>query len=200
MPFVLDASTTACWAFQDEQHPDADAALERMRTDQAIAPSLWWFEIRNILIVNERRKRLSEADTAAFLRDLAVFSVEIDITPETDEVLRLDVPRIVETAMERQIIERHSGIPDREDGRIAVVESGLKCAAGDPRENGEAPVLEIEVVGVCSRAHEPLARRTIGISSHLCHRDSPEGIGDSEFIDDRRIRRDRGHHGTLAAA
>ncbi|HVW78393.1 MAG TPA: type II toxin-antitoxin system VapC family toxin [Alloacidobacterium sp.] len=89
MPFVLDASTTACWAFQDEQHPDADAALERMRTDQAIAPSLWWFEIRNILIVNERRKRLSEADTAAFLRDLAVFSVEIDITPETDEVLRL---------------------------------------------------------------------------------------------------------------
>ena len=89
MPFVLDASTTACWVFQDEQHPQADIALTRMRTDQAIAPSLWWFEIRNILIVNERRKRLSEADTAAFLRDLAAFSIEIDLIPETNEVLRL---------------------------------------------------------------------------------------------------------------
>ena len=24
MAFVLDASITACWAFQDEDHPDAD--------------------------------------------------------------------------------------------------------------------------------------------------------------------------------
>jgi predicted nucleic acid-binding protein len=89
MPFVLDASVTASWAFRDEQHPHADLALARMRTDRAIAPSLWWFEVRNILVVNERRKRLSEADTAAFLRDLAAFAVDLDITPESDEVLRL---------------------------------------------------------------------------------------------------------------
>ncbi len=45
MPFVLDASITACWAFQDESHPDADMAFIRIRTDEAFVPSLWWFEV-----------------------------------------------------------------------------------------------------------------------------------------------------------
>jgi predicted nucleic acid-binding protein len=89
MPFVLDASVTASWAFRDEQHPHADLALERIRSDQAIAPSLWWFEVRNILIVSERRKRLTESDTATFLRDFATLPIDLDITPETNEVLRL---------------------------------------------------------------------------------------------------------------
>lgn len=89
MPFVVDASVTACWAFKDEDHPVADAALERLRTDEGLAPALWWFEVRNILIVNERRKRLTEADSAAFLRDLARLRVVLDRTPQESETLRL---------------------------------------------------------------------------------------------------------------
>lgn len=89
MPFVLDASITACWAFHDEDHPLADAALTRIRTDQAVAPTLWWFEVRNILIVNERRKRIREVATAAFLRDITTLAIDLDITPETNEILRL---------------------------------------------------------------------------------------------------------------
>lgn len=89
MPFVLDASVTACWAFKDEDHPVADAALERLRTDEALAPALWWFEVRNILVANERHKRLAEADSAAFLRDLARLRVLLDRTPQESEVLRL---------------------------------------------------------------------------------------------------------------
>ena len=64
MPFVLDASVAACWAFDDEDHPVAALALERIRADEARVPSLWWFEVRNTLIVNERRGRLTESDTA----------------------------------------------------------------------------------------------------------------------------------------
>ena len=66
MPFVLDASIAACWAFADEDHPVAALALERMRMDVALVPSLWWFELRNTLIVSERRGRLTETDTALF--------------------------------------------------------------------------------------------------------------------------------------
>ena len=54
IPFVLDASVAACWAFDDEDHPVAALARERIRTDEARVPSLWWFEVRNTLIVNER--------------------------------------------------------------------------------------------------------------------------------------------------
>lgn len=81
MPFVLDASIAACWAFDDEDHPAAAAALERLRADDAVAPSLWWFEVRNTLIVNERRGRLTEADTITFLRELSRLGVRIDRTP-----------------------------------------------------------------------------------------------------------------------
>jgi hypothetical protein len=61
MTFVLDASITACWAFQDEDHPDASLAFDQMRAEEAVAPCLWWFEVRNILIVNERRADLTPA-------------------------------------------------------------------------------------------------------------------------------------------
>ncbi|MBI4875036.1 MAG: type II toxin-antitoxin system VapC family toxin [Acidobacteria bacterium] len=89
MPFVLDASVTLCWAFCDEDHPVAGRALARIRTEEAVVPSLWWFEVRNILIVNERRKRLTESDTAAFLRDLSRLCIRQDRDPDEAEVLRL---------------------------------------------------------------------------------------------------------------
>jgi predicted nucleic acid-binding protein len=52
-------------------------------------PSLWWFEIRNILVINERRKRITLSDTSAFLRDLSMLSIRIDRYPEEASVLRL---------------------------------------------------------------------------------------------------------------
>jgi predicted nucleic acid-binding protein len=89
MPFVLDASIPACWAFQDEQDPRADAAYVRIKTEEAVVPSLWWFEIRNILVVSERRKRITESDTGVFLRNLAGLRIRIDREPEEGAVLRL---------------------------------------------------------------------------------------------------------------
>ena len=89
MPFVLDASIPACWALLDEEDPRADTAFARMKSDEAVVPSLWWFEIRNILVVNERRRRITESDTAVFLRDLAGLRVRVDREPDESVVLRL---------------------------------------------------------------------------------------------------------------
>lgn len=89
MPFVLDASIAACWAFQDEEHPHADMALVRIRIEEAVVPGIWWFEVRNILIVNERRKRITESDTENFLRNLARLPIGIDHFSDEAGVLRL---------------------------------------------------------------------------------------------------------------
>ncbi len=89
MRSVLDASVAACWAFDDEDHPVAALALARVRTDEARVPSLWWFEVRNTLIVSERRGRLTESDTAAFLRGLARLRVTLDRSPKEADVLAL---------------------------------------------------------------------------------------------------------------
>jgi predicted nucleic acid-binding protein len=89
MGFVLDASVALAWAFADEEHPVAATALALLRNDQGCVPSLWWFEVRNVLIVNERRGRLREADTALFLRKLARLPIAVDRAPEDLAVLTL---------------------------------------------------------------------------------------------------------------
>jgi predicted nucleic acid-binding protein len=89
MPFVIDASTTACWAFSDESEPVADAARDQLLYDSAFAPSLWWFEVRNAMIVNERRKRIGEDGTATFLAQLALLPVVIDRSPLEADILAL---------------------------------------------------------------------------------------------------------------
>lgn len=89
MPFVLDASVTLCWVFDDEDHPFAIQAMERLRADTALVPAIWWFEVRNSLIVSERRGRLTAADSAAFLRALARLPVSVDPLPEEECALTL---------------------------------------------------------------------------------------------------------------
>jgi predicted nucleic acid-binding protein len=89
MAFVLDASITACWVFQDEDHPDNRLAFHQMRSEEAVVPCLWWFEVRNILVVNERRRRIAESDTAAFLLNLSRLRIRIDRAPDEGAVLRL---------------------------------------------------------------------------------------------------------------
>ena len=89
MAMVLDASIAACWAFQDEDHPDARLAFHQMRSEEAVVPCLWWFEVRNILVVNERRRRIAESDTAAFLANLSQLRIRIDRAPDESAVLRL---------------------------------------------------------------------------------------------------------------
>ena len=78
MPFVLDASVTASWCFEDEEASVAEAAMDRLPEDHAVVPALWWFEIRNILVVNERRGRIDSADSDVFLNDLARLPIRIE--------------------------------------------------------------------------------------------------------------------------
>jgi predicted nucleic acid-binding protein len=89
MPFVLDASVATCWAFADQDHAVARLALERIRTDEALVPSLWWFEIRNALIISERRGQLTAADSGFFLRELSRLRVTVDRSPEEASVMAL---------------------------------------------------------------------------------------------------------------
>jgi predicted nucleic acid-binding protein len=91
MAFVIDASVVGCWAFDVEHHPIASDARERIRHEEAHAPSLWWYEVRNTLLVSERRGRIAEAAVADFLRSLAQLPIRIDIQPVEPKLM--DVAR-----------------------------------------------------------------------------------------------------------
>lgn len=86
---MIDASVAACWALADESHQIADLALERAGREETLAPALFWFEVRNILVVSERRKRITEVRTMTFLRELPHLVPEVDRSPNEGEVMRL---------------------------------------------------------------------------------------------------------------
>ena len=139
MPFVLDASVAACWAFDDEDHPVAALALERVRTDEARVPSLWWFEVRNTLIVSERQGRLTESNTVTFLRGLRASSRHARSVPEEADVLALARHRGL-TFYDAAYLE----LARREGAPLATLDAALATAAraervpllSEPRQSG----------------------------------------------------------------
>jgi predicted nucleic acid-binding protein len=60
-----------------------------MRREAAVAPALWWFEVRNALVQGERRGRFTELWTARFLRDISRLGITIDRAPGETGVLTL---------------------------------------------------------------------------------------------------------------
>lgn len=88
MPFVIDASIVLDWAFA-EGHPTAGAVRERLNADIAHAPSLWWFEVRNGLVMAERRGRAAADYAASFLGELVRLPVAIDQSPDEAAVMSL---------------------------------------------------------------------------------------------------------------
>ena len=103
---------------------DSTLALERIRSDEARVPSRWWFEVRNTLIVNERRGRRTDGDTAAFLRGLSRLGITIDRSPDEAAVLTLARRHrlTVYDASELELAQRAS-IP------LAALDSDLARAA-----------------------------------------------------------------------
>jgi len=78
MAFVLDASVSAVWALADEVSPLAEIAASRLKSEIALVPPLWWYEVRNLLVINERRHRMTEGDSALFLELLSSYPIQID--------------------------------------------------------------------------------------------------------------------------
>ncbi|HEX8081108.1 MAG TPA: type II toxin-antitoxin system VapC family toxin [Jatrophihabitans sp.] len=64
--FVIDASVTLAWCFADEATPGAESVLDHFSEDEAVVPAIWPLEIANVLLVAQRRKRLTEAQASRF--------------------------------------------------------------------------------------------------------------------------------------
>jgi len=81
---VIDASVVASWLLPDEAMGEALAIYERLPLEAAYVPTLWDFEIRNILIVNERRGRINSQAVDAALGLLADLNIRRDAETDWD--------------------------------------------------------------------------------------------------------------------
>jgi predicted nucleic acid-binding protein len=89
MPLVIDASVVAAWHFPDERSAEGDSILARLESDLGRMPFLWWFEVRNVLLIGERRGRTAREHTEPFLDFLRGLPIELAPLPEELAVLRL---------------------------------------------------------------------------------------------------------------
>lgn len=75
---VVDCSVTMGWCFDDEASDYTRAALWAVGNGEAVVPSIWTLEVINVLLKAERRKRVTEAESAAFLSQLQELSITVD--------------------------------------------------------------------------------------------------------------------------
>lgn len=87
MTLVVDASVPMGWCFGSEADAYTDAVLHTLRTGDAIVPGLWSLEVANVLLVAERRRRISRADADRFLGFLAALPITVT---EPENLGRLD--------------------------------------------------------------------------------------------------------------
>jgi predicted nucleic acid-binding protein len=76
--FVLDASLSCAWCFADEASEEGWALLARLQEVQAQVPSLWLWEISNVLVQAERKGRITPAAIRTFLGLLEALPIRMD--------------------------------------------------------------------------------------------------------------------------
>lgn len=97
--FVLDCSVTVAWCFADESTRTTDDLLESFSSERrAYTPAIWPFEVTNVLLVGERRERISPKDSSRFLTLLWTLPIypDLDVTPST-------LQRIIDIGRNHQI-------------------------------------------------------------------------------------------------
>ena len=127
--FVLDSSYGMSWAFPDERTPARQKILDELlnQTATALTSPLWFFEVTNVLIMAERRKRLTQAQSAKFIELLQALPIDISDTPleqvfsETASLARQHKLSAYDAAYLRVAIEE--GLP------LASLDNALNKAA-----------------------------------------------------------------------
>ena len=86
---VLDSSVTVAWVLGDEPSARADAILQEVAEIGGVAPALCWVEVRNALVIAERKGRVTQEDTAAAVQAIDALGVHLDQAPDSASLLRL---------------------------------------------------------------------------------------------------------------
>ena len=79
--FVIDNSVVMTWCFKDETSQYADAILDSLEIVTGFVPSIWPLEVGNVLLVAERNRRLSEADSTRFIFLLTELPIIVEQEP-----------------------------------------------------------------------------------------------------------------------
>jgi predicted nucleic acid-binding protein len=89
--FVLDASFTLHWCFEDEATPASDAVLTRLQnqTDSAWVPGIWPHELLNGLGKGITRKRVERQKAFSLWQEIRALPICVIEVPVDEALLYL---------------------------------------------------------------------------------------------------------------
>lgn len=87
--FIIDCSITMAWLFADERTAETESIQERLILESVLVPSHWYLEVANVLVMAEKRKRISAADSTQFVQLLETLDIVSDseLGAETFDIL-----------------------------------------------------------------------------------------------------------------
>jgi predicted nucleic acid-binding protein len=75
---VVDSSAICALFFEDETTPDSEQLLQRLEAGGIWVPGLFLWEVANVLLMAERRQRISQAERAEALQLVESLGLQID--------------------------------------------------------------------------------------------------------------------------
>ncbi len=84
MQFVLDCSVAISWCLVDENNSTANAILAIMPDAEAFVPGIWSLEIANVLLVAERRNRMTQEQSEEAIALLQSLLIQVDTATDAN--------------------------------------------------------------------------------------------------------------------
>jgi predicted nucleic acid-binding protein len=124
LSLVIDASMLVAWFLDGKSDLRVETVFDAVTRVETLAPSLFYYEIRNALLVSERRNRITEAMSAAFLRDLGLLPIRLEPAGDDTSLMTLARKRKL-TVYDAAYLElaKREGLP------IATLDRALEKAA-----------------------------------------------------------------------
>jgi predicted nucleic acid-binding protein len=79
-PIILDCSVTISWFIPDEFSKNSLDIRNKISEEGAIVPTIWSLEVGNVLLISERRKRITKEQ-----RKIALYTLN-ELPIKTDEL------------------------------------------------------------------------------------------------------------------
>ena len=75
---VMDCSVSASWFLRDETNEEAKKILGMVKDHEIVVPPLWPIEMANVLVMAERKKRITAADAARVVELFMDLPIEVE--------------------------------------------------------------------------------------------------------------------------
>jgi predicted nucleic acid-binding protein len=124
------------WCFDDEVTPRSDGVFNRIGDEEVLVPTIWLFEVADVLSLAERRNRITRQQAIRFVQTLLALPIRVDPGLTIGEIVGL-----LEISADYQLTAYDASY------LTLAVTTGLPLATGDNRLRAAAHSTGVPTLG-----------------------------------------------------